>query len=171
MAKKEAAPSIEEIQSSIDGFSEKPQDAEGKEYEGVMLFSKYPQYTIYLEKSRNQTQSDTNGKVHTIHSQGRVVEFKRNKALVSSQDFDNMKKHTPFYNIHFFEENELRRKLIAKTPDGRAWAKKFRDEVVERRNWSDHTDNANFYDIIEEYKPNKVGSVKTYGVQNTDSPF
>jgi len=166
------APTTEQIQKSVALPDLPPAGEKGSVPEGyVMLFSPYPSYTVYLEKSRKTQAVGQDGQTVTQYTPGRVVEFRKNKALVPAEDVERLRKFNRQFGVDFYPENDLRKKLLGPGPEAsraekiehRKKFKKFADNVVMRRNFHDGGSKAEFFSILEECRKERVGGVRQYG--------
>lgn len=168
-------PSTEAIRKAVSAppTPRPEQDTPGQPEGYVMLFSPYPVYCIYLEKSRKVQSINKNGETVTSLTPGRVIEFKRHKALVPEEDAQRLRKFNRRFGTDFCVEDELRVKLLgpgqgaeqAERLAHRRWVEKYKDIVQLRNNWHYQTRDAEFFSILEERNPLRVGKVRTYGAQ------
>ena len=137
-----------------------------KEGKVVLVSLKAPTLTIVLEPEGVEN-NIIGGKLLAKKIPGKVLEFEKNKAVISKADYkkylDNGNIHDPktrYNGIDFIEEGAFREKL--RHPESRKWAIKAKETLASRRQVVDQKTNEqalDFETIMEEFHPNRIGGV------------
>jgi len=163
---KTKAPELKDLQSAFTEPSSDPEfvgsRAKVEEEGNVVLVSKYPAYLVIIKPTRTTT-SVINGEVmHETHL-GKQIQFKKNKAIVPKELWDEVMARDRYDPVKkaigkdLWEEGALFSHILK---IGNRNARKIKKELEKRRAWYDSVDEADFNSMMDEYRPHRIGRVE-----------